>query len=112
MSGETYLLEYINGKCVPRRCPISTEMRNGKCLSVSAAEPEPAPAPKAKPKEVREDADEGEHHRGCGRGMVRAHSGDCVIARRRMPAIAPPPGLSQYYRTYEFPAHPPANRQN
>src|ERR1700759_1354726 len=104
MSGETYLLEYTNGKCVPKRCPVSTEMRNGKCTSVSAVEPAstPEPEPKAKPKETK-DADEGEHHHGCGRGMVRSHSGNCVVARRKMPAMAAPPGLSQYYQNYPFP---------
>ena len=52
MSGETYLLEYTNGKCVPKRCPVSTEMRDGKCTSVSAVTPAsaPEPEPKAKPK--------------------------------------------------------------
>ena len=106
MSGETYLLEYTNGKCVPKRCPVSTEMRDGKCTSVSAVTPAsaPEPEPKAKPKDTK-DTDEGERHRGCGRGMVRSHSGNCVVARRRMPAIAAPPGLSQYYQNYPFPGH-------
>jgi hypothetical protein len=110
MSGETYALEYSNGKCVPKRCPISTEMRDGKCISVSAVAPAstPEPEPKAKPKETK-DADEGEHHRGCGQGMVRTHSGNCVVARRKMPAIAAPPGLSQYYRNYQFPGNAPSS---
>ena len=106
MSGETYLLEYTNGKCVPKRCPVSTEMRDGKCTSVSAVTPAsaPEPEPKAKPKETK-DTDEGERHRGCGHGMVRSHSGNCVVARRRMPAIAAPPGLSHYYQNYPFLGH-------
>jgi hypothetical protein len=110
MSGETYLLEYTNGKCVPKRCPVSTEMRDGKCASVSAVTPAsaPEPEPKAKPKETK-DADEGEHHRGCGRGMVRTHSGNCVVARRKMPAMAAPPGLTQYYRNYQFPGNAPSS---
>jgi hypothetical protein len=29
MSGETYLLEYTNGKCVPKRCPVQTQWRDG-----------------------------------------------------------------------------------
>jgi hypothetical protein len=109
MSGETYLLEYTNGKCVPKRCPVSTEMRDGKCSSVSAVTPAatPEPEPRAKPKEAK-DADEGEHHRGCGRGTVRTHNGDCVVARRKMPAIAAPPGLTQYYRNYQFPGSAPS----
>jgi hypothetical protein len=110
MSGETYLLEYTNGKCVPKRCPVSTEMRDGKCTSVSAVTPAsaPEPEPKAKPRETK-DADEGEHHHGCGRGMVRSHSGNCVVARRRMPAMAPPPGFGQYYRNYQFPGNSPSS---
>lgn len=116
MSGETYLLEYTNGKCVPKRCPVSTEMRDGKCTAVSAVTPAPAPAPepepKAKPKETK-DADEGEHYHGCGRGMVRTHNGNCVVARRKMPAMAAPPGFSQYYRNYQFPGNNSApNQQN
>jgi hypothetical protein len=109
MSGETYLLEFTNGKCVPMRCPVSTEMRNGKCTAVPAVTPAsaPEPEPKARPKETR-DTDEGEHHRGCGHGMVRTHSGNCVVARRRMPAVAAPPGLTQYYRNYQFPGNPSA----
>jgi hypothetical protein len=113
MSGDTYLLEYTNGKCVPKRCPVSTEMRDGKCLSVSAVAPAPEPEsePKVKPKESK-DADEGEHPHGCGRGMVRTHSGNCVVARRRAPAIGAPLGLGQYYRNYQFPGNPPGNQQN
>jgi len=114
MSGETYLLEYTHGKCVPKRCPVSTEMRGGKCISVSAVAPAPEPEPKAEPKarsKENKDADEGEHHHGCGRGMVRTHSG-CVVARRKMPVIAPPIGLPQYYRTYEFPGNSSVNRPN
>jgi hypothetical protein len=85
-------------------------MRDGKCISVSAVAPAstPEPEPKAKPKETK-DADEDEHHRACGRGMVRAHSGNCVVARRKMPAMAAPPGLSQYYRNYQFPGNAPSS---
>jgi hypothetical protein len=109
MSGETYMLEYTNGKCVPKRCPISTEMRDGKCISVSAVTPAaaPEPEPKAKPKESK-DADEGEHHHGCARGMVRSHSGNCVVVHRKMPAMAAPPGMGQYYRNYQFPGGSPS----
>ena len=106
MSGETYLLEYTNGKCVPKRCPVSTQMREGKCTAVSAVAPAsaPEPEPKAKPKETK-NADEGEHYRGCGRGMVRTHSGNCVVARRKVPVIVAPPELTQYYRNYQFPGN-------
>jgi len=101
MSGETYLLEYTNGKCVPKLCPVSTEMRDGKCISLSAVTPAPAPEPKAKPKLAKEEAEDDEPRRGCGRGMVRTRSGNCVIARRKMPDI--PRGYSQYYRHYRLP---------
>jgi hypothetical protein len=40
--------------------------------------------------------------------MVRTHSGNCVVARRKMPAMAAPPGLSQYYRNYQFPGSAPS----
>jgi hypothetical protein len=112
MSGETYLLEYTNGKCVPKRCPVSTEMQNGKCTSVSAITPASAPDPEPKAKPQEKDADEGEHHRGCGRGMVRSHSGNCVVARRRMPAMAAPHGFPQYYPNYQFPGHQQQTPQN
>jgi hypothetical protein len=32
MSGETYLLEYSRGKCLPMRCPVS-ELNDGKCTT-------------------------------------------------------------------------------
>jgi len=34
MSGETYLLEYSRGKCVPKRCPVQTQRRGGKCVAL------------------------------------------------------------------------------
>ena len=84
-------------------------MRDGKCISVSAVAPAstPEPEPKVKPKETK-DADEGEHHHSCGHGMVRAHNGNCVVARRKMPAMVAPPSLSQYYRNYQFPGSAPS----
>jgi len=94
---------------VPKRCPVSTEMRDGKCISVSAVAPEPES--KTKPKDSKE-GDDDEHHRGCGRGTVRTHSGGCVIARRRLPAIPAPPGFGQYYRTYQFPGNSASNPPN
>src|ERR1700761_511830 len=40
MDGETYLLEYTNGKCLPMRCPV-TALHDGKCGSATTAgEPE------------------------------------------------------------------------
>jgi hypothetical protein len=77
MSGETYLLEYSRGKCLPMRCPV-TELKEGKCttspvLQSTEAEPKRRPAsPRA----------ESEPRRRCGRGMVQTRSG-CVAAHRR-----------------------------
>jgi hypothetical protein len=56
MSGETYALELVGGKCVPKRCPLYTYLKEGKCIetgdkaSVSPAGPatsrmKPIPAP-------------------------------------------------------------------
>jgi hypothetical protein len=112
MSGETYLLEYTNGKCVPKRCPVQTQWRDGKCVALSAVSPSPEPTakPKAAPtKEApKETTDEEDDHRPhCGRGMVRTKNG-CVAVRHKLPTISPPPGfagpppdLGKYYRTYQ-----------
>jgi len=111
MSGETYLLEYTNGKCVPKHCPVQTQWQNGKCVALSAVSPSPEPEAKAKPvpsKEVpKESADEDDQRPHCGRGMVRTKNG-CVAARRKVPTISVPPGfagppsnLSKYYRNYQ-----------
>ena len=101
MSGETYGLEYVNGKCVPKRCPEQTVLKSGKCiaLSTSAAVPEPAAA---KPASAKETADEEEHRRHCEHGIVHTHSG-CAPARRRSPVGigAIPPDLQRYYRNYQ-----------
>ncbi|HLG84023.1 MAG TPA: hypothetical protein VKY22_23680 [Bradyrhizobium sp.] len=103
MSGETYGLEYANGKCVPKRCPEQTVLRSGKCLAISttAAAPEPEAARPAAPKEA--DEEDG-HRRPCGKGMVHSHSG-CVPARHRYPAWigTVPPDLQRYYRNYQMP---------
>jgi len=103
MSGETYGLEYVNGKCVPKRCPEQTILKGSRCLAISTTAAAPAsqavsPAP---PKEA-DEADERTHH--CGKGMVRSHSG-CVPARRRYPVGIGtiPPELQRYYRDYRMP---------
>jgi hypothetical protein len=99
MSGETYGLEYVNGKCVPKRCPEQTVPRGGKCLAISttAVSPEPEATRSAAPKE----ADEDEHRHRCAKGMVHARSG-CVPARHRyrLGIGAIPPDLQRYYRNY------------
>ena len=33
MSGENYALELVGGKCVPKRCPEHTYLRDGKCVA-------------------------------------------------------------------------------
>ena len=33
MSGETYALEFLGGKCVPKRCPDQSYLRDGKCVA-------------------------------------------------------------------------------
>lgn len=118
MSGETYLLEYTNGKCVPKRCPVQTQWQNGKCVALSAVSPSPTPEAKTKPvpaKEASKDAaDKDDQRPHCGRGTVRTRNG-CVAARHKLPAIGAPPGLampspglagappnlSKYYKNYQ-----------
>jgi hypothetical protein len=128
MSGETYLLEYTNGKCVPKRCPVQTQWREGRCVAISAISPNPEPEAKPKPAqshEPRERTEEPEHHRPCGRGMIRTQSGGCVAMHRREPGISPrtPPDVSvvpavpavppselrQLYREHHLPGNPQQN---
>jgi hypothetical protein len=33
MSGETYALEFLGGKCVPKRCPDRSYLKDGKCVA-------------------------------------------------------------------------------
>lgn len=33
MSGETYALEFLGGKCVPKRCPDQSYLKEGKCVA-------------------------------------------------------------------------------
>ena len=35
MSGETYALEWLNGKCVPKRCPVHSYLKEGKCVAAA-----------------------------------------------------------------------------
>jgi hypothetical protein len=103
MSGETYGLEYLNGKCVPKRCPEQTVLKGGKCLAMSATAA--APEPEATKPAASDEADEEDEHRHhCGHGMVHTRAG-CVVARRPYPAAigAIPPGLQRYYRNYQLP---------
>jgi hypothetical protein len=99
MSGETYLLEYSNGKCLPMRCPV-TAMKDGTCGPSLAAEPSTEPERKGKTA-PREASDEEPHRRHCGRGMVLTRAG-CVPAHRRLPDI-----YREYYRGYQLPGVSP-----
>jgi hypothetical protein len=101
MSGETYLLEYASGKCVPKRCPVQTLLRDGKCVAISATSPGPEPEARNKPAAPKEASEEDEHRRHCGHGMIRTRAG-CVPARRRLPVIYDN-GIGGYYRMYPFP---------
>jgi hypothetical protein len=100
MDGETYLLEYSGGKCLPMRCPV-TALRDGKCGAATTsvqpgAEPERKGRPAKEVKETRDTSDEDEHRRHCGRGMVMTRSG-CVAAHRRQNWEGT---ARQYYRHY------------
>lgn len=35
MSGESYALEFLNGKCVPKRCPDRSYLKNGQCVATN-----------------------------------------------------------------------------
>jgi hypothetical protein len=97
MDGETYLLEYSNGKCLPTRCPVTSSLRDGRCPSPKlSSEPEPKPV-----KETKGSADDSEPRHHCERGMVYTRSG-CVPARRRAQDNYES-RLRQYYRNYQFP---------
>jgi hypothetical protein len=108
MSGEIYLLEFVKGKCIPKRCPIRTALKDGKCLATTAISPTPEPEETGKAAPVKEakkepaeakEADDEEHHHRCAHGMVRNRSGECVAVRRRVPNSA---ALArQYLRIYQ-----------
>ena len=108
MSGETYLLEYSNGKCLPMRCPVTAMSPDGKCGAASSPAPSLASEPKGESKDdskresrgrpareardTRDDADEPRHRCGHGRVLTR---GGCVPAHRH--------GLYwHYYRAYRY----------
>lgn len=110
MSGDIYLLEFVKGKCIPKRCPVQTVLKDGKCTTAALTPApergqtsEPAAAKEAntepKDKDTPKNADDEDHHHRCGRGMVRTHSGECVAARRRAPNGES--AARQYYRMYQ-----------
>lgn len=83
MSGETYLLEYSRGKCLPMRCPV-TELKDGKCTTpptLQSTDAGPKPEPPARAQSERPARAQPEPRRRCRRGMVQTRSG-CVAAHR------------------------------
>jgi hypothetical protein len=112
MSGETYLLEYSRGKCLPKQCPVQTRLNDGKCVATSAGSPATSPdltgsSQPAPPKEAAQNpAEEPERRYRCGRGTVRTRSG-CAAAHRRFSRFSMGPGNLRryYYRMYRFPAY-------
>jgi hypothetical protein len=103
MSGEVYGLEYVNGKCVPKRCPIDTVPKGGRCLAVSdTGKADPDEGKSTSPKVSSSDEPERQH---CGHGMIQTRAG-CVAARRHHPV---PNGISSLYRNYQqrFPSVTP-----
>ena len=101
ISGETYLLAYSNGKCLPMSCPISA-MKDSKCGATASTQPtaEPETKPRPAPKETRQTRNhpgESEHRRHCGRGMVLTRVG-CMPVERPLNDL-----YHQYYRNYQFP---------
>jgi hypothetical protein len=97
MSGEIYLLEYSNGKCLPMSCPVTALLRSGKCPSSSSAEPEEDPQSRPAPSQTREAEADSETHHHCGRGMVYTRSG-CVQARQHSTE-----DYRRYYQNYHVP---------
>ena len=102
LDGETYLLEYSNGKCLPMRCPVTALLRDGRCVASPSpqlsSEPEPKPAKESREAKDTDDSDQPRHR--CERGMVYTRSG-CVPARRRTQDYEA--RMRQYYRNYQFP---------
>lgn len=109
MDGETYLLEYSAGKCLPMRCPV-TALHDGKCgaATTTSTQPEPESKGRPAPKEVRESretSDDSEHRRHCGHGMIASRSG-CVPARHR-PSDWDETARRYYRNYYPGPVTPP-----
>jgi hypothetical protein len=104
MSGEIYLLEFVKGKCIPKRCPVQSVLKDGKCLATSGISPTPEPdqagkvAPVKEAKKEPAESDDEEHRHRCAHGMVHNRAGECVALRRRVPGSA---FARQYFRMYQ-----------
>lgn len=94
MSGETYDLEFVQGKCLPKRCPVQTMLKEGKCVAISAGAPERIEPQHGKPSVPGEASEEEVRRHPCGHGMIRTRSG-CMHAHRRYPG---PVGSRIYQR--------------
>jgi hypothetical protein len=88
MSGQVYDLEFVRGKCVPKRCS-----RDGPCAT-GAAKPDADASPKLSSEERSRD---------CGRGMVATRHG-CVPVRHRS-HMADPGTYFQGTPNYPSPMH-------
>jgi hypothetical protein len=111
MSGEVYELEYAAGKCVPKRCPVDSFLKGGKCVALSDSSGTPEPAEKHPTGSPRMSLSEGDERHHCGRGMVHTRSG-CAPARHRYPVgIIGPGSLPAYSRGYPFPGSPAITHQ-
>jgi hypothetical protein len=113
MSGETYLLEYAHGKCVPKQCPVQTLFKGGKCVATSASSPEASPEdltgsdrPASQKQAAQNPAtEEPEPRYRCGRGTGRTRSG-CASAHRRALRYSISAGhLRRYYYRMRYPAY-------
>jgi hypothetical protein len=111
MSGETYLMEYANGKCLPKRCPVETTLTEGRCVVTSTVTAKPTAEPEAKekpasPKESRKEISDDEPRRRCAHGMIRTRAG-CVEARRRTSGKDDnaEARFRRYYRLYDYPGY-------
>jgi hypothetical protein len=83
MDGETYLLEYSSGKCLPMRCPVTALLHDGRCVATPSPQLSAGPEPKAgpAPNESKETK---------------------MPVRRRGPDVNEP-RFRQYYRNYQIP---------
>jgi hypothetical protein len=109
MDGQTYDLEFVRGECVPKRCPVETVLKQGRCIAISATASAPATeaTTNSASKEAKKPADDGdERHHVCAHGMVHTHAG-CVSARRRSSAGIGnvPAELQRYYHSFALPGN-------
>jgi hypothetical protein len=83
MSGETYELEFVRGKCLPKRCPVLTIAKDGKCVSDT----------------VKSDSIEADTKTGAASPKARRHPGFTAPA-----GFGGYPGYAD--RLYKLPGYP------